>query len=210
MAREEDPTRLKSLTTLWFAYLHRYDGLIKGGLTLSARALCGHIAGSTSLTLRALVIAVMTTKTPVTLASLIASEARTLDESDVLQFDARYDRPTHGMERRYPTPRAMPIYDDPNPVTRGLYNRGRKHSIDLIRLPFHPDFVKQFVEDQYYPNFEPVRTPGAIAFNKWRRDITLQQGCENLSWRICDEPFANVILLFVGNAQTCPFSQGHR
>ena len=139
---------------------------------------------------------------PISLASLIEMNTLRKPSSvechDVLQYDARRDPQSTG----YPTPSGG------EPLMRDIYRNYRKgpnyesipssatrNPIDLLRLTFNPGQVDQFRHDQS-ANFEPVRSPSAVAWNEWRRAVVREAGCEKLAWGICHN-HPNTIILFI-------------
>ncbi len=134
---------------------------------------------------------------PDSFASLVAGETHDLGISGALQFDAR-PRPMGPNEEPYPTPRPHGISDyPPRPITEDNLSHGAHRPIDLIRLTFQPYQIEQFKLDQHCPDYRLIRTPCAIAFNCWRRDVVRQEGCERLNWGACDAPDSNIIILFI-------------
>ncbi len=134
--------------------------------------------------------------TPDSLASLLICERQDPGHPGALQFDAKRQKFGPNGESMYPTPRGYEVSDyHHHPMIENA--PGTHRPIDLIRLTFQPCQVEQFQHDQHSPDFRPIRSPSAIAYNRWRRDIVRQEGCEKLFWGICDAPASDTIVLFI-------------
>ena len=130
-----------------------------------------------------------TRKSPDSLAALVSSEHHN-ENTDVLKFEA------HRCSG-YPTPRG----DFFGSFTRYLtIEDPRKQEtaqpIDVVRLSFTAGQVEQF-KDDLKQDFTSVRSPSAIIFNNWRREIVMLEGCQRLNWGISDEADINDILLLI-------------
>ena len=124
------------------------------------------------------------------------------DDANVLQYNARRGGNTNGLH--LPTPRGGPFeeYDaQPEEENKRGYDgfHSRDISIDFFRLVFQPSQVEQFRND-LKSDFEPIRSASALAFNIWRRDIIIDEGCERLLWGIYDESASDTIILFICNS----------
>lgn len=137
---------------------------------------------------------------PTDLASLVDAHFRIIDDADSLRFDARRGVTHHG-PASYPTPRGGPFVDYPARLEAGriFHSGGGSNSIDLFHLVFQPGQVEQFRSDLEPPDFAPLRSASAVAFNTWRRMIVLDEGCERLKWGICDEPHPDTMVLLICN-----------
>ena len=141
----------------------------------------------------------MPKNSPSDLADLITMEPHKLADADLLQFDFRK------WTKAFPTPKAEDIdYDLPPPKEDDLDVMART-VIDVLRLTFQVGQIEQFGHDQYPIDFEPVRSPSALAFNEWRKAIVMQKGCERLYWGICDQTHSDTIMLFICKI-LCPYN----
>ena len=143
----------------------------------------------------------------ISLASLVelntSRKPSDVEGHDILQYDARRDPQSTG----YPTPSGEePLMRDiiwnyrKGPKSESIPSSVARNPIDLLRLTFHPGQVDQFRYDQSL-NFEPVRSPSAVAWNEWRRAVVRQAGCEKLAWGICNN-CSHTVILYI--CKTCP------
>ena len=139
----------------------------------------------------------MALKSPQNLAGLINFPSRALDETTVLQYDARRQR-TVSDPKLYPTPRGFQNFKFRDLLeNEDRYGYGRHVAIDVLCLRFKPGQVEQFRDCEHPPNFERLRSATAVSFNLWRKSIVLQDGCEHLRWGICDDSAPDTIILLI-------------
>ena len=131
----------------------------------------------------------------ISLVSLINHHSQRMphiaEGDEIRQYDARRNPPTG-----FPTPSgSIPLMRDignPSQSSPGP-SSARRQAIDVLHLTFHPGQVDQFRHDIAPPDFRPVRSASAVAWNQWRREFLRQEGCEKLVWGIHE----NVIVLFI-------------
>lgn len=140
---------------------------------------------------------------PSDLASLVNFPSRIVDEANVLPYNSR----RKSIEpAKFPTPKGGEIIPYPGPYVAKMafdFEEGTS-SVDFLRLDFKPNQVGQFRSDLYPPDWIPVRSCIAVAFNKWRRAIVMDPGCERFRWGICEAPAVNVVVLLICNNPQFP------
>lgn len=134
----------------------------------------------------------MAPKSPQNLGDLISLPSRALDETTVLQYDARRQ------STLYPTPRGAQNFEFHDLwENEDRYGNERFIAMDVLCLRFKPGQVEQFRDCEHPPNFERLRSAPAVAFNLWRKSIILQEGCEEIRWGICDDSAPDTIILLI-------------
>ena len=143
----------------------------------------------------------MALKSPQNLAGLISLPSRALDETNVLQYDAR-QRCTLSDPALYPTPRGFQNFKFHDLLeNEDRYGYQRPIAMDVLCLRFKSGQVEQFRDCEHPPIFERLRSATAVSFNLWRKSIVLRDGCEQIRWGICDDSAPDTIILLIC---TCP------